>query len=266
MSAQPTERTLSWRDGLFDARVMEAGSGWPLVYLHGAEGPHAGWPEFLATLADGYRVIAPDLAGFGGSTGAEHLHDVHDLVIYGLDLLDALEVERPHLIGHDLGGMLGAEVAAVAGSRLGKLVLAAPLGLWDDREPVLDVFAVPRDEVAEVYWHDPSSPAATAVLAPPSTEDEARQSTLLRHQNLAAATRFLWPIPDRGLKRRLHRVTSETLLVWGEDDRVVPPSYAERFGRLMPNARSVIFPECGHFSMLERPAEFVEATRSMLDE
>lgn len=266
MSAQPTERTLSWRDGLFEARVVEAGSGQPLVYLHGAEGPHAGWPEFLRTLAGGYRVIAPDLAGFGGSTGAEHLHDVHDLVIYGLDLLDALGLERPHLIGHDLGGMLAAELAAVAGSRLGKLVLVAPLGLWDDREPVLDVFAVPRDEVAEVYWHDRSSPAVAAVLAAPTTEDEARQAALLRHQNLAAATRFLWPIPDRGLKRRLHRVKTETLLVWGEEDRVVPPSYAERFARLMANAHTVTLPKCGHFPMLERPAEFVEAARAVLDE
>ena len=266
MSAQPTDRTVSLRGSLLEARVLEAGSGQPLVYLHGAEGPHAGWPEFLATLAQGYRVIAPDLAGFGSSTGAEHLHDVHDLVIYGLDLLDALELERPHLIGHDLGGMLAAELAAVAGVRLGKIVLAAPLGLWDDREPVLDVFAVPRDEVAQAYWHDASSPAATAVLAPPATEEEARQAMLLRHQNLAAATRFLWPIPDRGLKRRLHRVKTDTLLVWGADDRVVPPSYAERFARRMPNARMVVLPDCGHFPMLERPARFVDATRSLLDD
>jgi pimeloyl-ACP methyl ester carboxylesterase len=88
---------------------------------------------------------------------------------------------------------------------------------------------------------------------------------LLRHQNLAAATRFVWPIPDRGLKRRLHRVKSDTLLVWGAEDRVVPPSYAERFAGLMPNARTVILPECGHFPMLERPTEFVEATHSLLN-
>ena len=265
MTAQPTERTVSLRDGLFEVRVVEAGRGQPLVYLHGVEGPHAGWPEFLRSLAEGYRVVAPDLAGFGGSTGAEHLHDVHDFVIYGLDLLDALELERPHLIAHDLGGMLAAELAAVAGGRLGKLVLAAPLGLWDDRAPVLDVFAVPREEVAGVYVHDASSPAATAVLGSPATEEEARQAMLQRHQNLAAATRFLWPIPDRGLKRRLHRVTADTLLVWGAEDRVVPPSYAEHFARLMPNARTVVLPDCGHFPMLERPTELVAAVRSLLE-
>ena len=108
------------------ARVVEAGSGQPLVYLHGSEGPHPGWPELLGSLSERYRVIVPDLAGFGSSTGAEHLYDVHDFVVCGLDLLDALELERPHLIGHDLGGMLAAELAAVAGGRVGKLVLAGP--------------------------------------------------------------------------------------------------------------------------------------------
>ncbi len=265
MSAAPTERTLSLRGGMFDMRIAEAGSGQPVVYLHGSEGPHDGWPDFLASLAERYHVIAPDLAGFGGSTGAEHLRDVHDLVIHGLDLLDALDVERPHLIGHDLGGMLAAELAAVAGGRIGKLVLAAPLGLWNDREPVLDIFAVPRDEIDSAYWHDPASAAATAVLAHSSSEEEARRVTLLRHQNLSVATRFVWPIPDRGLNRRIHRVTSETLLIWGADDRVVPASYGERFAGLLPNARLVTLPDCGHLPMLERPAAFVEATRSLLD-
>jgi pimeloyl-ACP methyl ester carboxylesterase len=216
MSAQPAERTLSMRGGLFEVHVQEAGTGQPLVYLHGAEGPHADWPEFLATLADGYHVIAPDLAGFGGSTGAEHLHDVHDLVIYGLDLLDGLGLERPHVVGHDLGGMLAAELAAVAGGRLGKLVLAAPLGLWVDREPVLDVFAVPRDEVAEVYWHDRSSPAAAAVLAAPATEERPDRRPCCATRTCAAATRFLWPIPDRGLEAAAPPGQAETLLVWGE--------------------------------------------------
>ena len=64
---------------------------------------------------------------------------------------------------------------------------------------------------------------------------------------------------------KLHRVTADTLLIWGAEDRVVPPSYAERFAGLMPNARTVILPDLGHFPMLERPAEFVEAVRSLLE-
>jgi pimeloyl-ACP methyl ester carboxylesterase len=265
MTGTPAARTVALRGGMFDVRVAEAGAGQPLVYLHGAEGPHEGWPEFLAALARDCRVVAPDLPGFGRSTGAEHLTEVVDLVVWTLDLLDALGLERPHVLGHDLGGMLACELAALAGGRVGRLVLAAPLGLWDDREPVLDVFAVPRDEVAAAYWHDPASPAATAMLAAPADEEEARRRTLLRHQNLAAATRFLWPIPDRGLKKRLHRVAAETLVIWGAEDRVAPPSYADRFARAMPRARTVVLPDCGHLPMLERPGPFVEAARSLLD-
>jgi pimeloyl-ACP methyl ester carboxylesterase len=263
VSAAVAERIVGVRDGLFQTRLLEAGAGQPVVYLHGAEGPIGpsagaapGWPPFLGVLAERFRMIAPEQPGFGESTGAEHLMDVLDLIVYQLDLLDALGLERPHLVGHDLGGMIAAELAAVAGGRVGRLALVAPLGLWLDETPVLDVFATPRDDLVSMGWHDPSAPAAQAVLAPPADEEEQQLARLRRAQNLATAGRYLWPIPDRGLKKRLHRVTPPTLLLWGADDRVVPPAYAEAFRAALPNASLELLPNCGHYPMLEQPGAF----------
>jgi pimeloyl-ACP methyl ester carboxylesterase len=259
--SDPSPRTLSLRGGMFEIRYLEKGSGQPLVYLHGAEGPlgdRGGWCDALERLSARYRVIAPELPGFGESTGAEHLREVLDLTVVTLDLLDALGVDRPNLVGLDLGGMLAAEVAAVAGCRVGKLVLAAPLGLWLDEAPTLDFFAVRGEALATATWYDPASAAAQVVLAPHTDEIGAEMARLQAHQNLATAGRFLWPLPDRGLKRRLHRLTMPTLLLWGAHDGVVPLAYADAFRALIPNADLRIIDDAAHVPMLERPEAFCE--------
>jgi pimeloyl-ACP methyl ester carboxylesterase len=265
MTAQPADRTLPVRDGLLESHLREAGSGPPLLYLHGAEGPRAGWPPALATLAERFRVIAPDLPGFGQSSGGERMEDLLDLTIYLQDLLDALGLERAHILGHDLGGMAAAELAAAADRRVGALVLVAPLGLWVDDDPILDIFATPRDVLAPLAWHELSSEGAVAVLSPPETDEEAAQARLDLTRNLASATRFIWPIPDRGLKRRIHRVTAPTLLIWGASDGVVPPSYGPRWQTLLPRASLVTIPSAGHEPMLEQPQAFAEAVLPFLD-
>jgi pimeloyl-ACP methyl ester carboxylesterase len=259
MSADVADRTVSVRDGFFQTRVREAGTGTPLLVLHGAEGFRTGWPPYLATLARQFRVIAPDLPGFGQSPGGEHFQDNLDLTIYLQDLLDALGLERVQILGHDLGGMAAAELAAAADRRVGSLVLVAPLGLWDDADPILDIFATPPDVLAPLMWHSLSTDGATAVLAPPETEEEEIRARLQRAGNLATAGRFIWPIPDRGLKRRIHRVSAPTLLVWGESDRVVPPSYGPRWQAALRNAQLATIPNAGHEPMLEQPTAFTAA-------
>ena len=264
MTAAPTSRTISVAGGQFQTHLREAGTGEPVVYLHGAEGPPAGWPPFLKSLAGQFRVIAPDLPGFGQSSGGERMDGVLDLSIYLQDVLDALEIERAILVGHDLGGMAAAELAATCDRRVSALVLISPFGLWADDDPILDFYATPRDVLAPLAWHDPGSSAATAVLAPPVSDEEARLAGLLRNQNLATSTRFLWPIPDRGLKRRIHRVTAPTLLVWGEHDGVVPPSYGPRWQQAISGSQLVAVPNAGHLPMLEQPAVVTQAVMPFL--
>ena len=93
-----SERMVSVRGGMFNVQVAEGGAGDPLVYLHGADG-YVGWPGFLDRLAEDYRVYAPAHPGVAKSTGLNHLDDLWDLVQFFEEFLDALGVERCHLIG-----------------------------------------------------------------------------------------------------------------------------------------------------------------------
>ena len=105
-------------------------------------------------------------------------------------------------------------------------------------------------------WYDPSSPSALTVAPEDESEEDQTQRLLGRTIDLAAAGKLLWPIPDRGLARRIHRVKASVLLVWGEEDRIVPPLYAEEFSSRLADSERVLIPECGHLPMLERPEEF----------
>ena len=257
------ETTVSIRNGLFRTFVRSAGSGNPLLFLHDAGGLR-GWPPFLDALARTFRVIAPEHPGFGQSEGLEHLDDVVDLALYYTEFMDAMGLDAPYIVGHSLGGMLGAEVAAIAPERVSKLVLISPLGLWLDDHPVLDFFSATPEELASAIFHDPASPTAKEMLALPSDSDAQLEAVLERTKNLTAAGKFLWPIPDKGLKKRIHRIIAPTLLLWGASDRLVSPMYGEEFLKRIDGARLTILKGAGHMLPFEKPDEFVEVLTDFL--
>src|ERR1041385_4658065 len=115
-------------------RVLEAGSGAPTVFFHGAGGLLRDNP-FLDRLAQRYHVFAPELPGYGESTGEELLEDMLDFTLHGWDVVDALGVDRPSLVGHSMGGMIAAEMACISPERPASLSLIAPAGLWLDAHP-----------------------------------------------------------------------------------------------------------------------------------
>lgn len=257
------ERKVAVRGGMFETDVFEDGTGQPLLFFHGVNGVQPGDP-FLARLAQDYRVIAPRMPGFGDSTGSEHLHDLHDLIYYELDLLDTLGLRDVPVIGHSLGAMVAAELAAVQPERIRALTLIAPMGLWNPEYPVADFFAMAPAALAAATYHDPESIAAQAARRPPE-DDEAYIAFMLdRAKSLATTAKYLWPIPNRGLNRRLHRVSAPTLLVWGESDRIVPPQYAQDFQAAIPNARVATIAEAGHLPQVEQPDRLAEQVLSFL--
>src|SRR3989454_9864710 len=135
-------------------RVLEGGSGAPVVFFHSAGGLLRDNP-FLDQLAQRYSIFAPEWPGYGESTGEELLEDMLDFALHGWDLVDALGLRQPHLVGHSMGGMIAAEMACVAPRDLGKLVLVGAAGLWMDERPIPDIFAMLPDEIAEVLFADP---------------------------------------------------------------------------------------------------------------
>jgi pimeloyl-ACP methyl ester carboxylesterase len=246
-------RALPLRGGRFEVDLLEDGAGPALLYLHGTFGRRE--DALIARLARSRRVLAPAHPGYGGTTGAEHLSDLHDLIYYYLDLLDHLALRDLALVGHGLGGMFAAELAAVQPERFARLVLLAPLGLWDPDHPVLDFFAAEPERLAAALYHDPTSPAARATAAVPAEDSRYVTYVLERAKAMATAASYLWPIPNRGLSRRLHRVAAPTLLLWGESDGLCPPAYGRAFQAAIPGSELVVLPDAGHMLPVEQPEQ-----------
>jgi pimeloyl-ACP methyl ester carboxylesterase len=120
-------------------------------------------------------------------------------------------------------------------------------------------------EYLAATWHDPGSPYARPLQIDLEDNDAVLAAMLERAQSLGTAGKFLWPIPDRGLRKRLHRIQAPTLLVWGHDDRLVAPAYGDAFQRAITGSQLVPIPACGHTPMLEQPEAFVAAVRTFLE-
>ena len=133
--------------------------------------------------------------------------------------------------------MVAAEYAATFRNRVRKLVLIDAMGLWHDDAPVADHLLVSPQKLVKLLFHDPSKPEVVAKLAMPSEHEAMNAALVQRFGALASTSHFIHPIPERGLKRRLRRITAETLVLWGAQDALVPPLYAAEFAALIPNAR-----------------------------
>ncbi|MCS7206714.1 MAG: alpha/beta hydrolase [Dehalococcoidia bacterium] len=233
-------------------QVERAGTGPPVVFFHGAWGLQ--WDPFLEGLARQYTVYAPRLPGTGTDPNAIYqLDGLWDLVFVVGEVLDSLGVGRAALVGHSFGGMLAAEAAAHWPDLPRRVALIAPLGLWSADRPIANWMAVlHQQDLIKLLFLDPASPAVGWAF--PTASDPQEQALLQARRvwAMGCSGKFWWPIPDRGLSKRLHRVRAPTLLVWGKQDAVVPASYAQDFARAIPHARTVLVEGANHFPHLER--------------
>jgi pimeloyl-ACP methyl ester carboxylesterase len=258
----PEARSVTLRDGALSFKVLSAGRGAPLVYFHSINEREA-WSPFLDGLARRYRVHAPLHPGVGGSTGLETLDDVLDLTLAYDELLGALGLDAAHLVGHFFGGMAAAELAALFPSRARRLVLISPLGLWRDDAPSADLLILPAEDLPGVLWRDPDAEAAKQWAAQPES-DVAKEAALLDSiARRAAIAKFIWPIPDKGVRKRLHRITAPTLLLWGDADRANPVVYAEEWQRRIKGAAVKLLPG-GHMVLHESPDAAVRVVEEFL--
>jgi pimeloyl-ACP methyl ester carboxylesterase len=273
-------RLVETAGGRTKVRVREGGSGEPLLFLPGAGGLFPDDP-FLAALASRHRVVAPLLPGYEDSEGAENLRSMLDVTLWAFDVVDALGLERPIVVGHSMGGMIAAEMAALCPREVERLVLVAPAGLWLDAHPIPDLFAAMPFELPALLFHDAAAGARllTGGLPLDGLRDAAGkgafelaaalqrfedasflQDFLIQNaRRLGMAGKLLFPIPDRGLAERLYRVRARTTLVWGDSDRLIHPAYAAAWHRLLPAARLVRVPEAGHMVPYEKPEAVLAA-------
>lgn len=238
--------------------VYRAGSGPPLVWLHSLYGVEADAP-LIAALAQHYAVYAPLAPGFADLDDLDAIRDIHDLALHYDDLMDALELPQAVVAGHSFGAMLAAELAAHFPNRVSHLVLLSPLGLWNDAYPVADLFAVPATEVSNLLYAD-------AAFAPHTGAKPDVEAVIALTRGMTTVARFLWPIPDRGLSRRLRRVRAPTLVVHGERDAFVPVQYADDFVALLPDASRHIIPHAGHMLLVEALDEVLDVMSTQWEE
>jgi pimeloyl-ACP methyl ester carboxylesterase len=243
--------------------VFRAGKGPPLVWLHAANGIDGDHP-LVNELIGAFSVVAPLAPGFDDLTELDEVNDIHELAMHYDDLFEALGLDEATVVGHSFGAMIAAELAAHYPNRVRELVLIAPVGLWNDDYPVVDFFAIPLPELPGMLFADPAYvAAATPPDAEPDDLDVEALVTLVR--GMTSVAKFLWPIPDRGLGRRLDRLRASTLVVFGAEDAIVPPRYADDFVAGIPNAAKVIVPGAGHMAPIERSNEVLAAIREFLE-
>lgn len=252
------ERTIETRKGI-RSQVLEAGAGAPLLYLHGAGGLLPKEP-LLERLAERYHVYAPVWPGFGPEPTENLIEDMLDFTLHGWDVADALGLERPHLAGHSMGGMIAAEMAVINPHAMNKLALVAPAGLWIDEHPIADIFATPPLRMPGLLFHDPKKGEEFLTGGVNFSDNEALKNFMVGNaRRLGTAGKILFPIPNRRLSKRLYRLTAPTLVVWGRDDQVMPPVYADRWQELAPRATKVIVDEAGHMVPYEQPRATADA-------
>jgi pimeloyl-ACP methyl ester carboxylesterase len=237
-------------DGV-DTVVKVIGSGAPVIALHGAT-TMEGY-DWARGLADRFRVYIPFHPGFGESGPAPHVTGMPDMIVHYLRLLPALGVDRPHLVGHSMGGWMAAELAIMAGERFNRLVLNAPAGLNHPDHPAADIGAIPPEEFPAYLAHRVEVAARYfpgGSAAPPVADFvAAREKEGPSLGNILKVHGFGHP----NLGRWLSRIPNETLIVWGDKDRMLPASQAEIWAKRIPHARVKIIPGVGHFAMQEDP-------------
>jgi pimeloyl-ACP methyl ester carboxylesterase len=244
-------------------RLMRGGSGQPLLFLHGGGGAPS-WLPFLARLAAKFDVLVPEHPGFGQSETPSWLDSVSDLANFYLDFLDELDLHGVHLVGHSLGGWVAADLAVRNTSRLASLALISSGGIHVEGVEQVDTF-LSNDEqrVRDLFYDQKLADEALARARRPELEE-----VLLR--NRATTARLVWQPRsyDPQLQKWLHRIDVPTLAIWGDHDRLFPKEYALAYERLIPGARAVIIPDCGHLPHVEKAepcAAALEAFFSMHD-
>ncbi|MET7474593.1 alpha/beta hydrolase [Streptomyces sp. NPDC005648] len=263
VTAEGTSRSVRTKDGKI--HYHEAGEGHPLVLLHGSGPGATGWSNFgpnLTALADRFRVIAPDMPGWGESDAVKPAERDH--VASALHLLDALGIEKAAFVGNSMGGLTSVKLAAQHPGRVSHLVT---MGAGAPGPSLL----TPGGGVSEglktllTAYHDPSPEAFRALIEVMTYDSSHADDELVRGRSEAARrhpdhlANFISDFPT-GMAwssvKEVAGISAPTLLLHGRDDRVMPAEASLRLLSLIPDSRLVLINRCGHWLQLEHVDEF----------
>jgi len=240
-----------------DVHLLEAGSGPPLLVLHHSFGA-LGWHRVHELLSERFSVTLPDLPGYATSTMPDWARDPRDMAILVHQLIELLGLRDVTLLGLGFGGFIAAEMATMSTGRLAGMVLVGAPGLKPESGEIMDQMLIDHVDYVKAGFRDEES---FERVFGAEIDPEIRN---LWQFNRVMTARVCWKpyMFNRRLPHLLRQVELPTLLVWGEQDRIVPLSVARQYERLLPNARLEILPGAGHLVDFEEPkrlAQLIEA-------
>ncbi|HTU16524.1 MAG TPA: alpha/beta hydrolase [Gemmataceae bacterium] len=237
------------------------GQGPPLLYLHSAAG-ETDWTRWHDALAQQLTVYAPAHPGFALSEGLEEIDDIHDMAWHCVDLLAAVGLDNVPVVGFSLGAWLAVEMAVLRPALVRRLVLIDAAGLHLDEAPIAELFLDDLDRLRRLIFHNPSHPSTSEVF--PTSASDPRLLLWLRAREATARVGWNPYLHDPKLTRHLHRIACPTLLIWGDDDRLILPAHGEFYARHIPGARLEMLRNCGHMAPFEATAECAARTLAFL--
>jgi pimeloyl-ACP methyl ester carboxylesterase len=177
-------------------------------------------------------------------------------------LLEKSGLAGADLVGASVGGAFAAEMAAIFPASVGKLALIAPFGVFDQAEPAADPWAQRKDILPSVMCVDAAK--WQALVAPPEGANSIDWPIEMTRAAEAAARAF-WPLGDTQLEKRLNLIKAPTLVLWGEHDAILPPSYAKKFvARINGTSRAETIAGAGHLAYLDQPDSVAKAVLAHL--
>lgn len=242
-------------------QLIVHGDGPPLVYLHSAAG-EAEWGSFHERLAKKFRLYVPAHPGFSLSAGLDQIRDMDDLAWHYVDLFETLGLTNVPIVGMSLGGWIACEMLLRRPQLGAKLILSASAGLHVPGSPIAELFVDSFERLRRLLFLDPKLPAADELL--PSSLEDSRILLWLRAREATARVGWNPYLHNPRLIQHLRRITCPTLVLWGDQDAVIPVAHGECFAKHLPHARLEVLSQCGHMLQYEKPDEWQAAIERFL--
>jgi len=250
-----------------DLHYTEAGEGMPVVLVHGFPFNHHIWDAQIASLSTDYRVIAPDLRGFGESPAPDDGYSMDAFAADIVALLDRLGIDRAVWVGHSMGGYITFAALRRWPERVSAVAFVATHARPDDGEKKLQ-----RETSADNAMISGVSDIAFSMMSTIFASEVDRQGPMAQRvydimvntapHAVAGALRAMAARPDsRDVARSL---SVPALVVAGEDDETVDAELTDELARLIPGAQHIVIPGAGHMPMVEQPEALTDILRQFL--
>ncbi len=242
--------------------VLKGGTGTPCLVLHGIEG-HEGWLTFHSALAEYAKVHAPSHPGYGQTPAPDWVNSVPHQAIFYHWYLQQAGLDGVDLVGIGLGGWIAAEMAVMDSSRLRHLVLVDAAGLRPEQGEIFDIFVTPWRQVIERgFLRGADAAEYQRIYADAPIQDFGGTREAGRTMSMRMCFKPYMHNPS--LPGMLGKITTPTLVVWGEDDAIVPVECGQQYQRAIPGATLRTLDTCGHFAHLDQPERLAEVLHPFL--